>query len=156
MIVYLSGPVKWAKVFDHNRDTGEYAPPGGNYAIDIGLTDEDFKEVKGWNRMYQGKKDAEDGLTYITFKRKHEHLNSDGEVIEDWSGAPKVVDAEAKDWDGSLIGNGSICTVKLVVNKVGAKTFVRLEGVRVDTHIPYVGKDGEEVVVENRSGGLPF
>jgi len=149
-IVYMAGPVRWAKVFDHNRDTGEYAPEGGQYTIDIGLDAEDTKEVKGWNRLYTGKKDAETGLTYFQFKRKHTAFKNDGELIEAWSGPPALL----MEGEG-LIGNGSVCTVKLAVNKVGPKTFVRLEGVRVDTLVPYEGGGGP-VEVDNRSGELPF
>ena len=57
--------------------------------------------------------------------------------------------------DGNLlIGNGSNCTVKLAVTKVGTKTFVRLEGIRVDTHVPYEG--GGEKEEDNRTDGVPF
>ena len=153
-IVYMSGPVRWAKVFDHNRDKGEYAPEGGQYTIDIGLDADDAKEVKKWNRLYTGKKDEKAGLTYFQFKRKHTAFKNDGELIEAWSGPPTVYDDEGNPWTVGLIGNDSVCTVKLAVNSVGSKTFVRLEGVRVDTLVPFEG--GGPAVVENRSEGLPF
>jgi len=172
-IVYLQGPVKFAKVFEFNRDKGKYAPKDGHYSIDIGLNPKDFKEVKTWNRMYKGKVWAkmdkfylpgDSKLTYVTFKRKHKHFKADGEeVINEWSGPPTVVGLGGDDWaddDGKvdLIGNGSVCTVKLDVTTVDGRTFVRLEGVRVDEHVEYEG-DGEErepATEENRTDGLPF
>jgi len=168
--VYLQGPVKWVKVFEGNRDKGKYAPADGQYTIDIGLNDADTKEVKEWNRMYVGRKytkidknyePGDSKLTYFCFKRKHKHFKRDGvEVIHEWSHVPQVVDANGEPWvDMDLIGNGSVCTVRLDVTTVGGMTFVRLEGVRVDEHVEYVGADGEPkepAVEENRTKGLPF
>lgn len=172
-IVYLQGPVKFAKVFEFNRDKGKYAPKDGQYSIDVGLGKDDFKEVKTWNRMYQGKVwpkldkfylPGDSKLTYVTFKRKHKHFKADGEeVIREWSGEPTIVDDAGNSWiDGGspdLIGNGSICTVKLDVTTVDGRTFVRLEGIRVDEHIEYES-DGdtarEPATEENRTDGLPF
>ncbi len=166
-IVYLKGPVKWAKVFTGNRDTGEYAPDDGQYAIDIGLSTIDVKEVKTWNRMYTGKVypkldknylPGDSKLTYFQFKRKHKHFQKDGEsVIKEWSGAPNVVDAEGDEWEGALIGNGSVCTIKLDVTTTDAgHTFVRFEGVRVDEHVEYEGEVKEPATEENHSDGIPF
>lgn len=158
-LVYFQGPVMWAKVFSFNRDKGDYAPEGGQYTISVGLDPKDTKQVKGWNRLYTGK-EGEDGLTYFEFKRKHIHLNKDGELIEPWSGPPVVVDKEGHGWgEVSLIGNGSVCSIKLNVTTLGTKTFVRLEGVRVDELVPYEGEQGpsEPSEVDNRmSDGLPF
>ena len=173
-IVYLQGPVKWAKVFEDNRDKGKYAPADGQYEIGIGLDAKDTKEVKTWNRMYQGKDYAkldknylpgDSKLTYFTFKRKHKHFKTDGvTVIDEWSGPPTVLDSDGDDWNamnggGGLIGNGSACTVKLNVNTFEGKTFVRLEGVRVDEHVEYENADGEAkepATEENRTDGIPF
>ena len=172
-IVFLSGPVKFAKVFDFNRDKGKYAPKDGEYNISVGLTAKDFKVVKGWNRMYQGKVwdklnkfylPGDSKLTYVTFKRKHKHFKADGEtVIHEWSGPPDVFDDGGGLWTDTdkveLIGNGSVCTVKLDVTTVGDKTFVRLDGVRVDEHVEYVSNDEEErepSVEVNMTDGIPF
>ncbi len=171
-IVYLQGPVKFAKVFEFNRDKGKYAPKDGEYNISVGLTPKDFKVVKGWNRMYQGKVwdkldkfylPGDSKLTYVTFKRKHKHFKMDGEtVINEWSGEPTVGwqdDEKFVEWvAGELIGNGSVCTVKLDVTTVDGRTFVRLDGVRVDEHVEYEG-DGEErepAVEVNMTDGIPF
>ena len=171
-IVYMQGPVKWAKVFEGNRNMGTPKYPvaeGGQYEISLGLGPDDLAEVKGWNRLYQGtvypKLDknylpGDSKLTYITFKRKHKHLKKNGEVIHEWSGNPQVVDVNGEPWvDMNLIGNGSVCTLRLDVTSVGSSTFVRLEGVRVDEHVEFVGTDGEPkepATEENRTKGLPF
>jgi len=174
--VYLQGPVKWAKVFEFNRDKGKYAPEDGEYQISLGLSAKDFKIVKKWNRMYQGteytatgkkKKDflpGDDKLTYITFKRKHKHFKADGEtLIREWSGEPTVVAYDGEPWDTwnggttPLIGNGSVCTIKLDVTTTDAgHTFVRLEGVRVDEHVEFEGETKEPATEENHSDGIPF
>ena len=172
-IVYLQGPVKFAKVFDFNRDKGKYAPKDGEYNISVGLSPKDFKVVKGWNRMYQGKVwekldkfylPGDSKLTYVTFKRKHKHFKADGEsVISEWSGPPTVINDTGLDWcigggKTDLIGNGSVCTVKLDVTTVGDRTFVRLDGVRVDEHVEYEtdGEEREPPVEVNMSDGVPF
>ena len=172
-IYFLSGPVKFAKVFDFNRDKGKYAPKDGEYNISVGLSPKDFKAVKGWNRMYQGKVwdklnkfylPGDSKLTYVTFKRKHKHYKADGEsLIHEWSGPPTVLDENGEFWQVApgvgLIGNGSVCTVKLDVTTVGDKTFVRLDGVRVDEHVEYTSDDDKErepPVEVNMTDGIPF
>ena len=167
-IVFISGPVKFAKVFDFNRDKGKYAPKDGEYNISVGLSPKDFKVVKGWNRMYQGKVwdkldkfylPGDSKLTYVTFKRKHKHYKADGEsVISEWSGPPIVVNSVGDPWDDALIGNGSVCTVKLDVTTVDGRTFVRLDGVRVDEHVAYTsdGEEREPPVEVNMTDGIPF
>ena len=171
MIVYTTGPVKFAKVFERNRNHGSEAYPvaeGGIYEVSVGVDDDMLKTIKKWNRLYQGKVytdggsakqdkhfvDGDAGFTFITFNRRHEFRKTDGDLITEWSGAPAVVDKDGKPWDPTVnIGNGSICTIKLNVNKSGSKTFIRLEGVRVETHVPHIVEEDEVV---NHSDGLPF
>ena len=179
---YLVGPVLYANIFEKNKITkGDYCPEGGVYQITIGLDDNDSEMVEDWNHLYKGKnkkhftkKDKNgnprplpegfvDDVLYYTFKRDAVVLNKDGEEIEEWGGAPDVVDAEGNEWDGGLVGNGSICTLKLNVfegkNGEGKPfTKVRLDGVRVEKHVPYEpsGEETEEGEVINKSGGLPF
>jgi hypothetical protein len=81
-------------------------------------------------------------------------LGSD--TIDAWGGPPVVVDKGNFAWDSDVnIGNGSECTIKLSVSKVGNKTYVRLEGVRVEELVEFEGEKAE-VEVENHSDGLPF
>jgi hypothetical protein len=169
-VVFLQGPVKWAKVFEGNRNKGTEKYPvaaGGQYEISLGLNAKDLKEVKSYNRLYGGKVydkldknylPGDSKLTYITFKRKHEHLKNNGDVIHEWSGAPDVRADDNTPWGKDLIGNGSVCTVKLDVTTKGGKTFVRLEGLRVDEHVEYEGAEGdnEPATEENRTDGLAF
>lgn len=169
-IVYLQGPVKWAKVFEGNRNKGTEKYPvaeGGQYEISFGLTAKDLKEVKSWNRLYEGKvydklhKDYLPGdskLTYVTFKRKHAHPKNDGTIIHEWSGAPDIRADDNTPWGKALIGNGSVCTMKLDVTSKAGRTFVRLEGLRVDEHVEFEGaeEDNEPPTEENRTDGIPF
>lgn len=178
-IVYLQGPVMFAKVFKGNRDQGMFAPPGGQYTIDIGLKGNDVKMVKGWNNRYKAKdykpeysEGVVKGYQYFQFKRKHEQYNKDHEIIGEWSGPPKIVDEDGNDWDNrGLIGNGSVCTVKLNVNpgtytdakgKAWPVTFVRLEGIRVDEWVEFEGKksddtdDDDEEEDDLPNDGIPF
>ena len=73
----------------------------------------------------------------IKFKFKRKETNRDGIAV----GAPKVVDAEKKDWDQSkLIGNGSLIKVaySLFGWEMGGKgVSLRLEQVQVLKHEPY-------------------
>lgn len=147
---YLSGPVMWAKVFEHNMDTGEYAPEGGQYTIQIGLNKEDAAKVLSWNRMYKGKEYEEyPGLSFFTFKRKNEVYKKDGiTLIEEWGGPPKVCNIDGSDFEGGLIGNGSSCTIKLDVNTVKkgkrSLTFVRLDVVAVEELVEYEAPDSDD------------
>ena len=166
---YIKGPVMFAKVFEHNRDVGEYAPEGGQYTIDIGVDEETTALIKSWNSNYKPKtykepydENVDPDLNYFQFKRKHELYNKKGELIEDWCGAPVVVDKDGEPFD-DLIWNGSICTIKLAVTEgsiPGAKgkrrkiTFVRLEGVRVDVLMdpPEEENEEEEEVTPKKKG----
>lgn len=158
--VYFQGPVKWAKVFEFNMDDGEYAPEGGQYTIDIGLGKKEIKEVLTWNKNYEPKDDEDfKGVQFIKFKRKNRHLSKKGKLIKDWSGPPKVVDADGNPWDeDKLIGNGSICTVKLNVTEGKMFSFVRLEGVRVDEHVAYEPDEDDDDTDEDNenSDDIPF
>jgi len=166
--IYLEGPVMWAKVFEHNMDTGEYAPEGGQYTIQIGLDEKDSKQVLSWNRMYVGKEYEEyPGLKFFTFKRKNEVYKKDGSLIEEWSGPPRVVDMDGNDWEGGLIGNGSTAVIKLDVasKKIKNKTmtFVRLEVVAIKELVEYVAPDKDDTDDEEEEkpkgkakGGRPF
>lgn len=174
--VYLRGPIMYAKVFERNRDKkgfeGQYEPYDGMYLITIGLNADDAKVVRKWNRMYAPKELGDKGFTeengavddvqYFTFKRKHIHSKRNGELISEWSGPPTVVDSEGNDWSDDVdIGNGSICTVKLDVTKPKGNpiTYVRLEKIRVDDHVPYEGGsdfEEEEVDKPKQTEDLPF
>lgn len=182
-IIYIKGPVLYAKVFERNRDKRtDYidAKFDGRYSINIGVGGDLADKVKTWNRLYEGKtiteqiakakkmKDearealeaivAEHGdLRYFEFWRNHKHVTKADEEIEAWGGAPTVVDSANFAFDPKVnIGNGSVCTIKLSVNTVGRNTYVRLEGVRVEDLVEFEGADEVEVVEENDTDGLAF
>jgi hypothetical protein len=148
----------WAKGFERNRNKNtDYidAKFNGRYSIYIGVDEETTKMIKKWNRLYEGK-EGEDDLRYFQFWRNHTHVTKDGDTYDSWGGAPVVVDDENFAWDSAInIGNGSVCTIKLGVNTVGKNTYVRLEGVRVEELVEFVG-DEVEVEVDNQTDGLPF
>jgi hypothetical protein len=176
--VYIKGPVIWAKVFERNRDYGNEEVPldakfNGRYSIGIGVDKEMTKTIKKWNRLYSGKLISEmnskskdllhdiseeygDDLRFFTFWRNHTHAIKNGDVIDAWGGPPVVVDKANFAWDSEVnIGNGSMCTIKLSVSTAGNKTYVRLEGVRIEDLVEFEGEK-TEVEVENHSDGLPF
>jgi hypothetical protein len=161
---YFTGPVMFAMVFEGNRDRGEYAPEGGQYTIDIGIKDKkDIKKIKSWNSNYKARTykgdygdDAEADCSYFQFKRKHILKNKEtGELIDDWCGPPTVLNKDNEEWgaDTGVIGNGSVCTVKLAVSdgafidsdgKPRTVTFVRLESLRVEEWVKYEAPDSDE------------
>lgn len=133
----ITGPVMWAKLRDDNRDQGEYAPEGGQYVLELGVDEDDAKLFMSWSPLYKPKTyEGYDGLSFFKVKRLHFKRNKKGEVIEDWSGPPRVVNSDGDEFDQN-IGNGSVCTVKINVNTLGTKTFVRLEAVRVEELVEY-------------------
>jgi len=171
-VYYIVGPIMFAKVFPGNLDKGQYAPEGGQYTIDVGVDKDDKKLIKSWNKRYSEKEykapydeGVDPDLDYFQFKRKNVVLKRDGTEITEWGGPPRVVDSNNKDWDGrGLIGNGSICTLKLSVFKginadSQAYTTVRLDGVRVDEWVEYKPEntqsdEGQED--SDRPEGMPF
>lgn len=141
----LSGPVMWAKLREDNRDVGEYAPEGGLYSIEVGVGPEEQKMILGWSHLYRPIEYKEyPDLRFFRFKRQHIKRTKDGEIIEEWSGPPRVVSKDGEPMQEN-IGNGSLCTVKVNVNKVGTKTFMRLEAVRVDELIEYGGEPQDDL-----------
>lgn len=178
---FIEGPVMYAKVFEGNRDRtgykGSYEKFDGMYTIMVGVPTrgDDYKKIMKWNTAYRPKsieatdrwaednyeeKGAVPGMSYFTFKRKHNHVTNAGKVIEEWGGPPRVVDSDGKTlWDPKkLIGNGSTCTVKLdVYLPEGAENaFVRLEGIRVDNHVPAPEKENSQDDNSDVNDDIPF
>ena len=143
-IFYFSGPVKWAKVYDHNVD--EYG--GTEFAsIDVYLDEENQKRFKESESRLKVRED-EDGV-FVKFRR-----NIENRVNPDWGGTPVVLDAEGEPFN-ELIGNGSECTVKVTVYDTKMGKGTRLERVRVDKHVAYEKPEASEVE-EGTTEGIPF
>lgn len=172
--VYFTGPCLFAKVFESNRQPEDkYTPKGGQYQIMIGLDDDDFEMVEEWVPLYRAKtvkklekknkkvpEAMDPDLNYITFKRNHAVYDEDGNEKR-VNGAPEVVDLDGNPWEGGLIGNGSIVTVRLDKydgeGNTGPYTKLTLDGIRIDEHVPYEGgNEIEEGETVDRSGGRPF
>jgi len=168
-IYFFSGPAAYAKVFENNRDKegyqGAYKAHDGMYTIMVGLNEKDADTLYSFNRRYEPKDaskfagvdtKAHKGRQFFPFRRKHASFNKKGEVIAAISGPPNVIDHKGDPWDPKvMIGNGSMVTVKTTVSRDGNKTYVRLEGVRVDELVPYTGSGSAEVRQEPETG-LPF
>ena len=141
----LTGTAMWAKVFPHNKDKNEdFHGVGGAYVLDLIVDQQGEQEFKATGARTNPKV-TDEGVA-IKFKRKHTHH------IEDFGGAPQVVDADGNDWDGTLIGNGSTVEVAYTVYDTKMGKGCRLEGVRVVDHV-------ELPPLEDGEGGakkLPF
>lgn len=181
--VYLQGPVMFSNVFEFNMvknvaegGRSKYAPLGGQFTIDIGLDDKDARLVKSWNKRYKPRVYNEqyadgvvDDLSYFQFKRKNYNK------VDEWGGPPIVLDENNQPWpEGTFIGNGSICTLKLdvyngsYVDDAGVArpyTSVRLDGIRVDKLVEYHYPNKEETEDEveeeapapkRKKKGVPF
>lgn len=161
-IHYIQGPCMYAKVFEHNRDLkgyeDSYVEHDGMYTIMVGVDKKSdaYKRIMSWNSNYEPRiggteklpldKGAVKDLAYFTFKRKHSFIISrgerKGETIADFGGSPKVLTLEDTSDKPStlvdfpantLIGNGSLVTVKLDVYPVNNRlSMVRLESVLVE------------------------
>jgi len=175
-IEYVSGPVMYARVFENNRDLtgfeGQNEQYDGMYEISVGVpsNQKEFKKIMSWNRMYAPKttedknfgedKGAVEGMSYFKFKRKHKHVTKAGKIIQEWGGPPKIVGPDGKTpWDTSVkLGNGTEVTIKLNVDKPeGSKiTYVRLEGIRIDKHVPVVEAATASEPDVDMSDDIPF
>jgi hypothetical protein len=147
--VKLTGPVQWAKVFEHNRDMqgydGDAHTWGGTYVLDMILDDANWKKLKDAGSAKKSKErkdtDIEAEGTKVSLSRKHE-----GPFVEA-SGPPKVLRTDGTAWDfeeDGYIGNGSICEVTVTVYetinpKTGKKgiTGTRLDKVKVIENVTY-------------------
>jgi hypothetical protein len=144
--IYITGTSSWAKVFPHSKDKNEeFHGPGGAYTLDLYVEKEELDKYVATGSRSKPRV-GEDGM-YIKLKRKHTHS------IDAFGGAPQVVDADKNEWDGSLIGNGSLleCAVTVYDTKMGKGT--RLEGIRVIEYVELPPLDDAE---GGRQKKLPF
>ena len=151
-IITLEGTAYYAKVFEDNRDeTGfydAYVDCNGACTIELELDDVEYQKLQESGSKVVGKYDEDTGLHRVKFKRKFEVRNKDNEIIEDFSGPPRVVDADGNLWSHtpelpSYIGNGSRVKVAVSVSqskKRKAIVFTRLEGVQVLELVQYNGE----------------
>lgn len=134
---YVTGTAMYPKIFERNRDRGEYhKDTDGACTIDL-IVDKEGQDIikKSGSRLRP--QITDDGLKY-KFKRKWEDP-----VSKDFGGAPQVVDREGNDWDDSVsIGNGSVVEVAFDVYDTKLGKGTRLTGVKVITLIEYEDNEG--------------
>jgi len=137
-IVKLQGKAMWAKVFERNRDTESTNPNinqklkemGGQTSITLLMDQEELQKFQNTGSRKQTKV-FEEGIG-VNFSRPWTHR------IEDFGGAPQVVDEEGNDWDDSVsIGNGSEVEVAISIYDTSLGKGTRLEGVRVIDLVEY-------------------
>lgn len=137
--IELKGTLEWAKLFEGNRDQGQYdTATDGATTIDILLDDAGLKIAKDAGVQKKGKREG--NLTRIKFKR-----GWSDPFDRDWAGGPpKVFGPSGAEWtrDDGLIGNGSegIVFVEVYDTKVGIGT--RLAGVQVVDLVAFGGDGG--------------
>lgn len=139
------GKGNWAKLFEHNRDIGEFHKDSdGAYTLDLELEQDQLNVVsESGSRL---KPRVGEGGISIKFRRKHLHPS-----IPALGGAPKVVDKDDQPWNPEvLIGNGSTLEVFFTVYDTKMGKGTRLEGVRVLDLVEYERED------EDGDSRLPF
>ena len=158
--ITLTGPCRWAQVFEDNRDmSGPKMPDGtpynpdirdvmeGQYSIFVGLNDSQFEALKDSGSQAPDYEKEEDGVHWVRFKRPHKRFTRAGELM-DWAcGAPKVTSAGGQ-WDfetDGAIGNDSTVEVTVAVYEAGRLVGTRLESILVVTHVPVEDKETDEV-----------
>lgn len=145
--VYITGVAQWAKVFERNRDKGEFfEETDGATTITLILEKEEQKALKDSGSRLRPKV-TDDGIT-VTFRRpwvsQIETLR--GKV----DGAPQVVDKDGQPWDTNKnIGNGSLVQVACEVYDTKKGTGTRLTGVKVLDLVEFEGGNSND-------DGLPF
>jgi hypothetical protein len=130
--IYITGTAMWAKLFERNRDTGDYhTETDGITSVCLLLEKEELGKLKAsGSRLRPAVTD--DGLS-VKFRRPWKHRS-----IAEFGGAPQVVDKDDKPWDDSVsIGNGSKVTVAITVYDTAMGKGTRLEGVKVLELVPY-------------------
>ena len=136
--IEITCTLEWAKLFESNRDNGEYdTETDGATTIDALVDDATSKQIKDAGIRKAGK--AEDGGTRYKFKRPWKD-----QFGRDWAaGPPKVFGPDGSEWpDGELIGNGSVGVVFVDVYDTKMGKGCRLSGVQVIDHVHFEGVGG--------------
>lgn len=140
--IELTGTLEWAKLFESNRDTGEYdVETDGATTITLLMEDDVFKAMQSEGVRKQGKPDPEGRGVRVTFKRPWKD-----KFDRDWaSGPPVVFTPSGTSWDldtDGLIGNGSVGVVFLDVYDTKMGKGCRLNGVQVIDHVTFESAGG--------------
>lgn len=139
--IELQGILEWTKVFESNRDQGEFdVETDGATTVDIIMDDENLKLMKDAGVRKQGKMDDEGRGTRVKFKRPWKD-----KFDREWAaGPPSVYGPDGSVWteEDGLIGNGSIGVVFVDVYDTKMGKGTRLSGVQVIDHVEFDGEGG--------------
>jgi hypothetical protein len=133
----ISGTIMWAKVFERNRDQGEFhTETDGACTVNMILEKEELDKLKAAGSRLRPNI-TDDGLS-VKFRRAFKNP-----VAEDFGGAPQVVDGEGNDWDDSIsIGNLSKGTVAITIYETKMGKGTRLEGLQVTELVEFATDGG--------------
>lgn len=131
---FVSGILAWARVVKPDTQFN-------CWSVRLYPNAESLDKIRKWQT--EGLKNVirndQDG-DYVRFKCDVSRQRRDGSI---WTfEAPKVVDAEGRPMDGSIIGNGSSGTIKLEVYEHntpggGKAIAARLIGIKIDALVPF-------------------
>lgn len=131
---YFTGTAKWAKV-----ETPD--PKYGKYSIDLYMDEHNMAKYEESGAQLKIRTNDE-GEQYVSFQRPHVML-SKGELVT--LGPPDMLSADGSPLPkGTLIGNGSIVTVRTDVFDTQKGKGTRLTGVRVDNLVEYRKREVDE------------
>lgn len=131
------GTIKWAKVFEHNRDMNKeyHGDSDGAYLVDVYLDGENLATFQETGSRARVRVDEEG--SFVKLKRRHAQKEGEyREDIQEFFGAPKVVDKDEQLWDTDvLLGNGSLAEVYFSVYNTGLGKGTRLVGMKILEHV---------------------
>lgn len=144
----VTGPVRWAEVFEENRDMegfeGAFSDCGGAYTITVLLDEEGQKTLKNSKSAKKAVARIKEEEDLFAVKLVRKHIGP----FKQAGGAPKVKWADGTDYDYEAegpIGNGSVCEVTYEVYPTKKKiNGTRLIAVKVIDHVPYEVYEEEE------------
>jgi len=152
--IELTGTLEWAKLFESNRDNGEYdIETDGATTVDLIMDEKTLKAMKDAG-VRKSAKEAEGGYR-VKFKRPWKD-----KFDREWAaGPPKVFGPDGSEWPADeLIGNGSVGVVFVDVYDTKMGKGCRLSGVQVIDHVSFEGAGGQSSGIKPRdytSGSSP-
>lgn len=135
--IYLTGIAVWAKLFERNRDRGEFhEATDGITCVNIVLEKEEMDALKKAGSRLRPTV-MEEGLA-VKVRRPWIH-----DSIPEFGGQAQIVDKDGKEWDSSVaIGNGSKIEVALDIYDTAKGKGTRLAGVKVLDLVEYESPEG--------------
>ena len=131
VVAFLRGPVYWAKVIGEPRPN--YNGDAREWAFEFEPNEEGIGILKENALLDRLKNKYEDRGKYLTLKRSE--LNKEGEPNK----PIRILDSSNNEWDGSLLGNGTVVDVKLDIRDYGPgkKKGIYPVAIRVVDHVEY-------------------